>query len=152
DQGRYQSVAREHAGLTQVVSAYREYQKISRELEEAEALSREADPEIRELAATEKAGLIERQARLGQAIERMLIPKDPRDERNVIVEIRAGAGGDEAALFAGDLLRMYTRYAERHGWKSELLSGSPTGLGGFKEAALAIGGRGAYSRLKYESG
>jgi peptide chain release factor 1 len=152
DQGRYQSVAREHAGLAQVVSAYQEYQKVSRELEEAEALSREADPEIRALAATEKAGLIERQARLAQAIERMLVPKDPRDERNVIVEIRAGAGGDEAALFAGDLLRMYTRYAERHGWKSELLSGSPTGLGGFKETALAIGGRGAYSRLKYESG
>ena len=152
DQGRYQHVAREHAGLTQVVSAYREYQKVTREIEEAEALSREADPELRQLAAAEKAGLLERQARLLREIEHMLIPKDPRDERNVIVEIRAGAGGDEAALFAGDLLRMYIRYAERHGWKSELLSGSPTGLGGFKEAVLAIGGRGAYSRLKYESG
>ncbi len=152
DQGRYQHVAREHAGLTQIVSAYREYQKLTREIEEAEALSREADPEIRQLAAAEKEGLFERQARLLRAIEHMLLPKDPRDERNVIVEIRAGTGGDEAALFAGDLLRMYTRYAERHGWKSELLSGSPTGLGGFKEAVLAIGGRGAYSRLKYESG
>jgi peptide chain release factor 1 len=152
DQGRYQRVAREHAGLTQVVSAYREYQRVTREIEELEALSREADPELRQLAAAEKAGLIERQARLLREIEHMLIPKDPRDERNVIVEIRAGAGGDEAALFAGDLLRMYIRYAERHGWKSELLSGSPTGLGGFKEAVLAIGGRGAYSRLKYESG
>ena len=152
DQGRYQHVAREHAGLTQIVSAYREYQKVTREIEEAEALSREADPELRELATAEKAGLIERQVRLWREIEQMLIPKDPRDERNVIVEIRAGTGGDEAALFAGDLLRMYIRYAERHGWKSELLSGSPTGLGGFKEAVLAIGGRGAYSRLKYESG
>jgi peptide chain release factor 1 len=152
DQGRYQHVAREHAGLTQVVSAYREYQKVTREIEEAEALSREADPELRQLATAEKAGLVERQARLLREIERLLIPKDPRDERNVIVEIRAGTGGDEAALFAGDLLRMYIRYAERHGWKSELLSGSPTGLGGFKESVLAIGGRGAYSRLKYESG
>ncbi len=152
DQGRYQHVTREHAGLTQVVSAYREYQRVTREIEEAEALSREADPELRQLAAAEKAGLVERQARLLREIEHMLIPKDPRDERNVIVEIRAGAGGDEAALFAGDLLRLYIRYAERHGWKSELLSGSPTGLGGFKEAVLAIGGRGAYSRLKYESG
>lgn len=152
DQGRYQHVAREHAGLTQIVSAYREYQKLTREIEEAEALSREADPEIRQLAAAEKEGLLERQARLLRAIEQMLLPKDPRDERNVIVEIRAGAGGDEAALFGGDLLRMYIRYAERHGWKSEMLSGSPTGLGGFKEAVLAIGGRGAYSRLKYESG
>jgi peptide chain release factor 1 len=152
DQGRYQHVAREHAGLTQLVSAYREYQKLTREIEEAEALSREADPEIRQLATAEKEGLLERQARLLRAIEQMLLPKDPRDERNVIVEIRAGTGGDEAALFAGDLLRMYIRYAERHGWKSEMLSGSPTGLGGFKEAVLAIGGRGAYSRLKYESG
>ena len=152
DQGRYQHVTREHASLTQVVSAYREYQRVTREIEEADALSREADPELRQLAAAEKAGLVERQARLLREIEHMLIPKDPRDERNVIVEIRAGAGGDEAALFAGDLLRLYIRYAERHGWKSELLSGSPTGLGGFKEAVLAIGGRGAYSRLKYESG
>lgn len=145
-------MAREHAGLAQVVSAYREYQQVAREIEEANALSREADPEIRDLAAAEKAGLLERQARLTAAIERMLIPKDPRDERNVIVEIRAGAGGDEAGLFAGDLLRMYVRYAERHRWKSEMLSGSPTGLGGFKEAAVAIAGHGAYSRLKYESG
>jgi peptide chain release factor 1 len=152
DQGRYQHVAREHAGLTQIVSAYREHQKLAREIEEAEALSREADPEIRELAAAEKEGLLERQTRLSREIERMLLPKDPRDERNVIVEIRAGAGGDEAALFAGDLLRMYIRYAERHGWKSELLSGNPTGLGGVKEGVLAIDGRGAYSRLKYESG
>ncbi len=152
DRGRYQQVAREHAGLAQIVSAYREYQQIAREIDEAEALSREPDPEIRQLATSEKAGLVERQARLARAIEHMLIPKDPRDERNVIVEIRAGAGGDEAALFAGDILRMYVRYAERHGWKSEMLSGSPTGLGGFKEAVLAIGGRGAYSRLKYESG
>ena len=152
DQDRYQRVAREHAGLTGVVSAYQEYRKIAREIEDAEALSREADLEIRQLAASEKTALVERQTRLGREIEQQLIPKDPRDDRNVIVEVRAGTGGDEAALFAGDLLRMYIRYAERHGWKSEVLSSSPTGLGGFKEAVIAIQGRGAYSRLKYESG
>ena len=87
-----------------------------------------------------------------RSIEQMLLPKDPRDDRGVIMEIRAGAGGGEAALFVGDLLRMYMRYAERRGWKSEVLSSSPTGIGGFKEAAIGIQGRGAYSRLKYESG
>lgn len=152
DQSRYQQVAREHAGLTGVVSAYHEYRKIVREIEEADALSHEADAEMRQLAASEKAALVERQARLAREIERMLVPRDPRDDRNVIVEVRAGTGGEEAALFAGDLLRMYVRYAERHGWKSEALSSNPTGLGGFKEAVIAIQGRGAYSRLKYESG
>jgi peptide chain release factor 1 len=152
DQSRYQQVAREHASLSGVVSAYQEYRKITREIEDAEALSREADAEIRQLAASEKAALVGRRDALAREIERMLIPKDPRDERNVIVEVRAGTGGEEAALFAGDLLRMYTRYAERHGWKSEVLASNPTGLGGFKEAAVAIQGRGAYSRLKYESG
>ncbi len=152
DQARYQQVAREHAGLAQVVTAFQEYRKIARQIEEAEALGRETDPEMRQLAAAERAALAERQARLVRSIEQMLIPKDPRDERNVIVELRAGTGGDEAALFAGDLLRMYVRFAERHGWKSEVLSSSPTGIGGFKEAVIAIQGRGAYSRLKYESG
>jgi len=152
DQGRYQQVAREHAGLAQVVAAYRDYRRVTRELEEAEALSREADPELRGLAAAEKAILAGRQADLARSIERMLLPKDPRDDRGVIMEIRAGAGGGEAALFVGDLLRMYMRYAERRGWKSEVLSSSPTGIGGFKEAAIGIQGRGAYSRLKYESG
>jgi len=152
DPSRYQRVAREHAGLTELVTALQEYRKISAELAGAEALAREADPELRQMASAEKAALTDRQARVERKIEQMLIPKDPRDERNVIMELRAGAGGDEAALFAGELLRMYVRYAERHGWRSEVLSGAPTGLGGFKEAMLAIQGRGAYSRLKYESG
>ncbi len=134
------------------MAALQEYRKIGREIEGAGALEREADPEIREMASAEKAALVNRQARLARRIEQMLVPKDPRDERNVIVEVRAGAGGDEAALFVGDLLRMYIRYAERRGWRSETLSSSPTGLGGFKEAVIAIEGRGAYSRLKYESG
>ena len=152
DPGRYQQVAREHAGLREIVHALQEYRKIAREIEGAEALEREADPEMRQMASAEKAALVDRRAQLARAIEQMLVPKDPRDERNVIVEVRAGAGGDEAALFAAELLRMYVRYAERRRWRSETLSASPTGLGGFKEAVVAIEGRGAYSRLKYESG
>ncbi len=152
DPTRYQRMAREHASLTELVTALQEYRKIAGELEGAEALAREADPEIRQMASAEKAALTDRQTRLERKIEQMLAPKDPRNERNVIVELRAGAGGGEAALFAGDLLRMYVRYAERHRWRSEVLSSTPTGLGGFKEAILAIQGRGAYSRLKYESG
>ena len=152
DPARYAQVTREHAGLSQVVAVFQEYRRLARELEDAEALSREADPELRALAAAEKASLAERQAALERSIEESLLPRDPRDARNVIVEVRAGAGGDEAGLFVGDLLRMYMRYAERLGWRSEILSGSPTGLGGFKEAVIGIQGRGAYSRLKYESG
>lgn len=153
DPGRYQGVAREHAVLAQVMAAYGEYRRVSREAEEAGELARgEADAEMRALAEDEAARLTQRLAALEREIERLLLPRDPRDERNVIIEIRAGAGGDEAALFAGDLFRMYARYAERHGWKSEVLSGSPTGLGGFKEVVLSVQGRGAYSRLKYESG
>lgn len=152
DPARYQQVAREHAGVAEVMSASQEYDRVTREIQEADAIAGEADPELRALATTEKAALVERQAALEREIEKLLIPRDPRDEKNVIVEIRAGTGGDEAALFAGDLLRMYVRYAERHGWKSEVLSTNATGLGGFKEATIGIQGKGAYSRLKYESG
>ncbi len=153
DPPRYQQAAREHASLRQVMAAFEEYRRLDREAAEATALARtETDPEIRALAEAEKTALDERKARLESEIETLLLPQDPRDSRNVIIEIRAGAGGDEAALFAGDLLRMYARYAERRGWTSELLASSPTGLGGFKEIALGIQGPGAYSRLKYESG
>ena len=153
DPARYQKVAREHASLRQVMAAFEEYRRLDREAGEATALARtETDPEIRALAEAEKTALDERRARLAREIETLLLPQDPRDSRNVIIEIRAGAGGDEAALFAGDLLRMYARYAERRGWMSEILASSPAGLGGFKEIALGIQGPGAYSRLKYESG
>ncbi len=153
DSARYQKVAREHATLKDIVDASHEYARVTRELEETETLLRGgADTELRDLAAAERARLVDRQAALEREIETLLLPKDPRDERNVIIEIRAGTGGEEAALFAGDLFRMYARYAERHGWHSEVLSSSPTGLGGFKEIVLGIQGRGAYSRLKYESG
>jgi peptide chain release factor 1 len=153
DPARYQDVAREHAGLERLVTAYDDYRRAVREGQEALEIARaERDAEMRALAEEEVARLTRRQAALLQEVETLLLPRDPRDERNVIVEIRAGAGGDEAALFAGDLFRMYARYAERHGWASEVLSGSPTGLGGFKEVVASIQGRGAYSRLKYESG
>jgi peptide chain release factor 1 len=112
----------------------------------------ESDPEMRDLAKGEIERLRLRIAELVDDLRRMLLPRDPYDERNIIVEIRAGAGGDEAGLFAGELFRMYARYAERHRWKSEVLSASPQGVGGFKEIVFGIMGRGAYSRLKYESG
>jgi peptide chain release factor 1 len=153
DPARYQKVAREHASLKDIVEASHEYTRVTRELEETDTLLRnDADPDLRDLAAAERARLVEKQAALERRVETLLLPKDPRDDRNVIIEIRAGAGGDEAALFAGDLFRMYARYGERHGWRSEILSSNPTGLGGFKEIVLGIQGRGAYSRLKYESG
>jgi peptide chain release factor 1 len=150
---RYKQVAREHATLRQVMAAFEEYRRLAREADDAGALARtETDAEIRALAEAEKVALDGRRTALEGEIETLLLPRDPRDSRNVIVEIRAGAGGDEAALFAGDLFRMYARYAERRGWTSEILASSPTGLGGFKEIALGIQGAGAYSRLKYESG
>jgi peptide chain release factor 1 len=153
DPGQYRRVAREHAALADVVDAYSEYRRLGRELEETEHLLRtEADPELRSLAEAERSALTARRAALEERLEALLVPRDPRDERGVIIEIRGGTGGEEAALFAGDLARMYGRYAERHGWRSEVLSSNPTGLGGFKEVVLGIEGRGAYSRLKYESG
>jgi peptide chain release factor 1 len=153
DPEHYSQLAREHASLRELVTALEEYRRVSREIEEVDALARGGeDPELRALAEAERAALKTRQAALESELERLLLPRDPRDERNVIVEIRAGAGGEEAALFAADLFRMYARYAERHGWKTEVLSSSPTELGGFKEIVLGIAGRGAYSRLKYESG
>src|SRR5579864_5748809 len=153
DPAQYRRVAREHAGLADVVEAYAEYRRLARELNDAEQLLRtETDPELRSLAEAERSALTARRAALEQRLEALLVPRDPRDERDVIIEIRAGTGGEEAALFAGALARMYGRYAERHGWRSEVLSSNPTGLGGFKEVVLGVEGRGAYSRLKYESG
>ncbi len=153
DPARYQQVTREHATLRQVMAAFDEFRRVGREAAEAAQLAAgETDPEFRTLAESERAALDERRASLEQEIERLLLPRDPRDDRNVIIEIRGGTGGDEAALFAGNLYRMFARYAERHGWKSEVLSSSPTGLGGFKEVVAGVQGHGAYSRLKYESG
>ena len=153
DPARYQQVAREHASLRQVMASFQDYRRLEREAADAGTLARtEPDAEMRALAQAEKTSLDEHRDKVEREIETLLLPRDPRDSRNVIIEIRAGAGGDEAALFAGDLFRMYARYAERRGWTSEVLASSPTGLGGFKEIALGIQGPGAYSRLKYESG
>lgn len=150
---RYQQVAKERADLEKAVSTYREYQRVVRELEEAEALAQtEQDPELRELAKTEQATLRQRRDDLELRLKDLLVPKDPYANRNIIMEIRAGAGGDEAGLFAGDLFRMYSRFAERNRWKVEVLESSGNALGGFKEIIFGIQGKGAYSRLKYESG
>lgn len=153
DYSRWREYVKAHAEMEEVVHTYREYKKVSRDIENAELLLREEnDPELRDLAAEELELLKERKEELTERLKVLLLPKDPNDEKNVILEIRAGTGGEEAALFAADLLRMYLRFAERRGWRSEMMSSSPTDLGGFKEAIVLIEGRGAYSQLKFESG
>ncbi|MBN1966856.1 MAG: peptide chain release factor 1 [Anaerolineae bacterium] len=153
DYERVAELAQEKASLDDIVQAYREYRRVLEELEGARALHDETqDAEMAELAAAEVSTLQARQEELEEAIRLMLLPKDPRDGKNVIVEIRAGTGGDEAALFAADLFRMYTRYAEARGWKTDMLSSNEIGVGGFKEVIFEIRGQGAFSRLKYESG
>lgn len=149
----WQKLAKEHAEIEPIVFKYREYTKAQKILEEdREMMKGKIDDEMRELLKDEIVELEEAIAKLEEELKILLIPKDPNDEKNVIVEIRAGAGGDEAGLFAGDLFRMYTMYAERQGWKIELMSTNEQGVGGFKEVIFMIKGKGAYSRLKYESG
>jgi peptide chain release factor 1 len=148
---RYVEIARQHSELEPIVQTYRDWKRARQELADSEALAKE-DDELAELAQAELGLLRERVARLEQTLKQMLVPKDPKDERDVIMEIRAGAGGEEAALFAADLFRMYTRYAENHRWKVELIDANETGIGGFKEVIFTIKGKGAYSRLKFESG
>ncbi len=149
----YQKHAREHAGIADIVQAYREYRRIESQIEDNKGLLRDGDEELRELAKEEIPHLREKLEELEERLKRLLLPEDPNDERNVFLEIRAGTGGDEAGLFAEDLFRMYTRYAERSGWKVDMISSSLSGgIGGFKEVILLIEGQGAYSRLKYESG
>ncbi|NLV90952.1 MAG: peptide chain release factor 1 [Firmicutes bacterium] len=153
DQSRFQKLAKEHADLQELVEHFREYQRVTKELADArEMLAGQLEEDFRELVEAELEELTERQEELEHTLKVLLLPKDPNDDKNVIIEIRAGAGGEEAALFAGDLFRMYTRYAEEKGWKSEIMSQNDTGLGGFKEVIFMIEGSGAYSRLKYESG
>jgi peptide chain release factor 1 len=152
DYARVAELARERSELEPVVRKFREYKKVNDSLAQAREMLAEADPEIKALAESEAAALAPRLAALEQELKSLLLPRDPRDERNVIVEIRAGAGGEEAGLFAADLFRMYTRYAEKHNWKTELLSQNDTGVGGFKEVIFEVKGKGAFSRLKFESG
>jgi len=153
DQERFQKAAREQSALEETVTAFREFQRVSKEADEAASMARdEQDPELREFARAEEARLRARQHALETQLRDLLTPKDPLADHNIIMEIRAGAGGEEASLFAGDLFRMYSRYAERNRSKVEVLQSNPSALGGFKEIIFSIQGRGVYRRLKYESG
>ncbi len=145
-------LGKEKADLDPFIENIQEYRESLSQLDEAQTLAESAESEMQELAELEIQRLTDRIEVLEDHLKRMLVPKDPRDDRNVILEIRAGAGGDEAGLFAGDLFRMYSRYAERKGWKVEVMSINETGVGGLKEVSALIKGRGAYSKLKYESG
>lgn len=153
DREGWQKLVKEHASLEEIVVKYKEYKETINEIEENKALLREKlDDDFKELVESEVEELEDRKAKLEEELKILLLPKDPNDEKNVIVEIRAGAGGEEAALFAADLYRMYSMYAESKGWKVEVLSSNATDLGGFKEIIFSVEGKGAYSRLKYESG
>lgn len=153
DQPRFQRLAKSHADLEPVVEGYRRYRKLLVAAEEAKAmLQGGAEADIRELVEAELQDLAVEREKMEEELMLLLLPRDPADEKDIILEVRAGTGGDEAALFAAELVRMYSRYAESQGWKVEVLSSHLTGVGGVKEAILGIEGRGAYSRLKYESG
>lgn len=153
DQPTWQKLMKEVSELEPIVMKYREYVAANQTIADSkEILEEESDEELRELAKLELSEAEENVEIIEQELKLLLVPKDPNDEKNVIVEIRGGAGGDEAALFAGDLFRMYSRYAERRGWKTSFMSSNETGVGGYKEVSFMIKGKGAYSRLKYESG
>jgi len=152
NQELYTKLAREHAGLSEIVSKYDEYLKNKAQIEELALMAQDNDPEIAAMAAEELEQRRGLEKSLSEELKLLLVPKDPNDDKNVVLEIRAGTGGDEAALFGASLWRMYTRYAERAGFAVERLSGNITELGGVKELTLLISGRGAYARLKYESG
>ncbi len=148
----YMRLVKEQSELEPVVEKYREYKKTVESIREAEELLDSGDEELKALAEEELEALKKQKPEIERELKLLLLPKDPRDERNVILEIRAGTGGEEAALFAADLFRMYSKYAEQKGWRIEIIDSNPTGLGGFKEIVASVQGRGAYSRLKYESG
>jgi peptide chain release factor 1 len=152
DQAEYRKQAKALAEIEPLVDKYREYKNVASEIAQAQELAKSADAEMRALAEEELEGLEARRDQLEDELKILLLPKDPNDEKNVIVEIRGGTGGEEAALFAGDLYRMYSRYAERQGWKLEVMSLSEAAQGGIKEIVVNIEGKGVYSKLKYESG
>jgi peptide chain release factor 1 len=152
DRQAYQNLVREHAELNKIVSVFKEYQKILQGIEDSTELLQDVDPEIKNLAREELSDLNQNKDRLEDDLKKLLLPKDPNDDKNVIVEIRAGTGGEEAALFAGDLFRMYTRYAEDRNWQVEVMAQHLTGVGGIKEIIALVHGKGAYSQFKYESG
>ncbi|MFM1651183.1 peptide chain release factor 1 [Brevibacillus sp. B_LB10_24] len=153
DTKKLRDLSKEQAGLEETVTVYREYKSVVQQLDDAKAMFEEKlDDEMREMVKMEISDLTERKEQLEQRLKILLLPKDPNDDKNVIVEIRGAAGGDEAALFAADLYRMYTRFAERHSFKVEVLEANPTDIGGYKEIIFSVSGRGAYSKLKFESG
>lgn len=153
DTNKLREYSKEQSGLEDTVTAYREYKEVLDELSGAEEmLADESDAEMAEMAKLEVDELTERRDTLEEEIRLLLLPKDPNDEKNVIMEIRGAAGGDEAALFAGDLYRMYAKFAENHGWKTEVIEAHTTGVGGYKEIIFTINGTGAYSNLKFENG
>ena len=153
DQNRFRKLMKEQADLTPLVDAYKEYKKANQDVEDSLALlEEESDEEMRDMAKEELADAKKRIEEMEQQLKILLLPKDPNDDKNVMVEIRAGAGGDEAALFASELYRMYVRFAESNRWKTELVSVNENGIGGFKEVVFMVTGQGAYSKMKYESG
>jgi len=153
DSARFQKLARTHAELSEMVEKYREWKEIERHLREVKQMLIEAeDAEMKQLAHDEQRQLEQRKETVERELKILLLPRDPNDEKNVIVEIRAGTGGDEAALFAGELYRMYSHYAESQGWRVEVLNSSPSSLGGLKDVVASIQGNKVYSKLKYESG
>jgi peptide chain release factor 1 len=152
DPSFYQKLAKDHSGLAPLMAKYRRYKSLSDQLLENKELLEDPDPQMRELAKNEMESLKEQLSKIEEEIRILLLPKDPNDEKNTFLEIRAGTGGEEAALFAADLFRMYAKLAEIMGWKVEIMSEHPTGMGGYKEIIALIEGKGAYSKLKYESG
>ena len=153
DQERYRKLMKEQSDITPVVDKYNEYKQAKQDVADSlEILDEETDEEMKELAKEELSDAKKRIETCEQELKILLLPKDPNDDKNVVVEIRAGVGGDEAALFAGELYRMYQHYAEANRWKTEVISSTETGIGGFKEIVFMIRGNGAYSKLKYESG
>ncbi|ACK42086.1 MULTISPECIES: peptide chain release factor 1 [Dictyoglomus] len=153
DFNKYQSLLKERAKIEEIVDKFREYKRLLKEKEDLEEMVKEEqDEDLRSLAETELEDIQEKLEKVEFELKALLLPKDPNDEKNIIMEIRAGTGGEEAALFAADLFRMYLGYAQKKGWKVEIVSSNPTGLGGFKEIIFIVEGKGAYSRLKFESG
>ena len=152
DPAEYRKQAKALSDIEETVERFREYKAVVHDIEQTEGLVSAADADMRELAQEELKGLVERRDVLVGELKVLLVPKDPNDQKNVVLEIRGGTGGDEAALFAGELFRMYAKYAERQGWRLEMMSSSESGVGGLKEAIATIEGKGVYSKLKYESG
>lgn len=153
DPKRLRDLSKEQSGITATVETYREYKNVNEQIDETrELLGEKLDDEMREMAKEEFAELQKEKAELEERLKLLLVPKDPNDDKNVILEIRGAAGGDEAALFAGDLFRMYSKYAESRGWKVEIMDANPTGIGGYKEIIAMMNGNDAFSRMKYENG